>query len=303
VVLDPAVGGAGATGGVTGRVFPFGVAVPVGVRLSAGDRSFPIRTNERRRTMRGARAIPVGFLAALTVLVVGAPEAQAGWRLRRQRLWPGHASHAVSTTTVSGTTNGRASTEVFALLSLLKGNGRAWDAAFFTDVTSISVAEGFFYEEWRHEGSGVGEVELTADVTVEGEVDLVNADCAGAALGSTEFTSSLTSRIVAELHSSAGETGTGLLGNISFYTGPHGSGVGVNLVVGLGEGRYPDVDFDATGVDACPQSDFWRKHRTRGYVKVWADRGLDLWAEATAWEQGAVLSNLLLLSWPTCPTH
>ena len=146
--------------------------------------------------------------------------------------------------------------------------GYGWEEVPFCDVTVQTVAVATWHERWTYTGGGTGTASLEGSVHMEAELILENADCAGAALGFTEFKSNLTEPIVATLTDSAAETDEGSLGKVS--ASAYGVGLSVPVTVGYGEGEYPDEDDDA--VFAEEETDFvYRKHRSRAFIKLWSN--------------------------------
>ena len=209
-----------------------------------------------------------------------------------------------------GHTLGVATSAAYSNGTSCAGAGSAFDASWGCDVLNIANAIGLVNETWTYKAerepgqveggsssseASRGRATVTARVEVGGAAHLTNAACAAAALGYAEFTCSLTAPLEAKLLRSAGETRSGQLGTIG---GSHGGLSGsVNVSVGLGEGTYPDSDINATSAQDCLNY-FFIQHRSRAYIKVWANAGLDPLAECSAVMWGRVSASAVL---DTCP--
>ena len=209
-----------------------------------------------------------------------------------------------------GHTLGVATSAAYSNGTSCAGAGSAFDASWGCDVLNIANAIGLVNETWAYKAerepgqveggsssseASRGRATVTARVEVGGAAHLTNAACAAAALGYAEFTCSLTAPLEAKLLRSAGETRSGQLGTIG---GSHGGLSGsVNVSFGLGEGTYPDSDINATSAQDCLNY-FFIQHRSRAYIKVWANAGLDPLAECSAVMWGRVSASAVL---DTCP--
>jgi hypothetical protein len=152
-----------------------------------------------------------------------------------------------------------------------EGDGRAWDMDIGCEAqVRTAAATGIFFEAYK-DYCQVGEVQLTGSTQIQGNANLIGADCAGAALGYQEITSNvLTQPISAALTTSAGETLSGQIGNLQ--VGQEGLKLGVTIITGLGAGNYRDCDLDHGTVEA--QTDlFTYELKSRAYIKVWANSG------------------------------
>ncbi|MEZ5964722.1 MAG: hypothetical protein R3F56_12815 [Planctomycetota bacterium] len=202
----------------------------------------------------------------------------------------------VRCTNIFGSVLGYASSQAASNGNLAFGSGAAWDTSLGCDVLSIAVATGLTNRSFTYVGERQGEIEVNAVVDAQGVANLVDADCAAAALGYGEFSSNVTPTITAVLTASAGETGSNQLGSVrAAYSGIT---VAVNLSVGTGEGTYPDMDTNQIGNVVC-KNYYFVQHRARAYIKVWANEDLiGIIAECDADMTATVTSGTLLY---TCP--
>ena len=139
-------------------------------------------------------------------------------------------------------------------------------------------ATGVFGEEFFNECGG-GFASILAEVEANGVADLLDSDCAAAALGFAEVVSSLTGPVRAVLTQSMGETSQGQLGGVSGSYGGWGAHMPV-LQPGAGKGTYTDSDSNFGSSSGCV--DFFEyKVRSKAYIKVWANATL-LQASCTA---------------------
>jgi hypothetical protein len=102
---------------------------------------------------------------------------------------------------------------------------------------------------------------------IEGSAEIVNADCAAAALGYTEYTFQNENALVAVLKDSAGQSGANQLGSVA--AAHQGLGVAVNVTVGTGLGSYPDNDKNGHTYSANTAVLF-HKSRARGFIRCQA---------------------------------
>ncbi|HET6204302.1 MAG TPA: hypothetical protein VFI25_16035 [Planctomycetota bacterium] len=254
--------------------------------------------------MTRTAAIRTALAAAFLVLGSFADRASAGWQLIRRRIEPGFDRPAPQLCVALLGVLGEARAQVHAFPSVVVGLGSASDASFNCAPQSAAVATGLREETWRHKAPGQGSVEMWGEVRIKGRVDLLDADCAAAALGMTELTYGLGSQpfttIRAELGKSVAQTSQGLLGTVN--TSGSGPGFSIPFSVGLGEGTYPDEDHDETTGVECPCKSFYLKHRTHGSILVWANAGLlNAYAECAAREVGTVSTLAFLDTVLQCP--
>lgn len=201
-------------------------------------------------------------------VVIAAP-----WVRRTQQFTPGRdAPGDVTCVNLFGAVLGRASARAESDGSVASGRGSAWDTSLGCDVLNVAVATGLSSRSYAYVGTKTGEVEMNANVNATGRANLVDADCAAAALGYSEFSSNITPTITAILSQSAGQTSSSQLGNVGVAYG--GLQVGVNVTVGTGTGSYSDQDTNATNMVARTGY-YFLQHRARAYIKVWANE--DLW--------------------------
>ncbi len=221
-----------------------------------------------------------------------------------------YKSGVSGSTTIFGTINSKGWANAFADGDTAKGDGYAYDAAIGVEILKTAPAVGTHYCSYRYRGqagsssttgggssgssSSEGEVEMFGTVEVSGEADLINADCAAAALGYAQFETNIDANAYAVLETSAGETVSNKLGNLSIsYKGFGGS---VNIDPGQGTGTYNDSDNDADGDVTCT-SFFEVTHKTRAYIKVWANATFGS-AKCTADMSGSVSTTSHLLDCP-----
>ncbi len=177
---------------------------------------------------------------------------------------------------------GHARAQVKANALFVDGTGSAEDITPFCDVTAVAVALGHRHREWffiSFDRVTSGRAYASSSVWIHGFANIPNADSAAAALGYTRFSSSITNPIRAELSRSVAETGSGLLGDLGWETT-------VPITIGLGEGNYPDEDLESTANRICTDF-FFLAHTTKGYIKVFANGGLDF-AECDALVYGTI---------------
>ena len=219
-------------------------------------------------------------------------------------------------TNIFGVVLGRGRAKAVSTGTAAGGAGFAWDTSLGCDITVVAAATGLYNRTYRYiagpvgpvtpggptpkpiggGGSGQGEVELWARCEASGVANLLNADCAAAALGYSQFTSSLTSPIYAALNDSAAATGSYSLGNLQ--AAYNGLGVGINVNVGTGTGSYPDQDQNEIGQADCVNY-YFVQHRSRAYIKLWANEGLiGLGASANCRMGALVHSDSYLLDCP-----
>lgn len=199
-------------------------------------------------------------------------------------------------TNLFGRVLGYATSQAASNGNLALGSGEAWDVSLGCDVLSIAVATGLTNRSFTYVGERQGEIEVNASVDAQGVANLVDADCAAAALGYGEFSSNVTPTVTAVLTASVGETGSNQIGSVrAAYSGIT---IGVNVSVGTGEGSYPDMDTNQIGKVECGNY-YFVQHRARAYIKVWANEDLvGIIAECDANMQATVTSGTLLY---TCP--
>jgi hypothetical protein len=152
-----------------------------------------------------------------------------------------------------------------------KGFGHAWDTEVFCEAqVQTAAATGIFSETWR-DSCAVGEVRLSGHTIVAGRAGLIEADCAGAALGYQQITSNIFSTpIDAKLAHSAGETVVGQLGSLK--AGHDGLQLTYTITNGLGEGSYADFDQESR-FEEKHENTFTINFKSRAYIKVWANSG------------------------------
>jgi hypothetical protein len=129
---------------------------------------------------------------------------------------------------------------------------------------------------WQNACEAPGEVEFEGEVHISGTADLIEEECAGAALGYQMITTNIAGPLRAALNESAGETTPQELGTV---TAAHsGLGVSVPITVGSGVGTYMDSDQDVDAVLVCTDY-FTIESKARAYIKVRANSTLiDLFA-------------------------
>ena len=223
------------------------------------------------------------------------------------------APRGVICSNIFGMVLGRARAKATSSANRASGAGFAWDTSLGCDVQAAAAATGLYNRTYRYivgaggppttpggggptptnpgttTGSTGGEVEVWARCTAAGVANLNNADCAAAALGYSQFTSSLGTSIYAALQDSAAVTGSYSLGNLQ--AAYQGLGVGLNVNVGTGTGSYPDSDQNEVGQADCVNY-YFVQHRSRAYIKVWANEGLiGLGASADCRMVAAVMSQ------------
>lgn len=220
------------------------------------------------------------FLVTFPVLALGGrtpaqdsgtapPVGGGGWILVEHRVAPANdRDETECRNPIFGYLLGYAGASIASTGSWMSGFGNAFDGSLGCDVLAIAVGTGVESWTYKYVGEGTGDVELTASVQASGSVNLVNPDCAAAALGYTEFSSNISATITAVLTKSVAETGSNQIGSVGgAYKGIQAS---YNIVVGHGTGVYPDQDQDYLQAYKCTNF-FFKKHRARAYVKVWAN--------------------------------
>ena len=152
-----------------------------------------------------------------------------------------------------------------------QGSGWAYDRTPGCDVRAASTAVGVGSELWIYRGAGSPVIEYDMECSAAGEADLLNADCAGAAVGYAAVESpQFWKKGLARLDSSAGETVRQTLGSLKLEFG--GAGVSIPVTIGMGTGRYPDRDSDSV-VGVSQESWFSVVRKTEAQTVVWADGG------------------------------
>jgi len=247
-------------------------------------------------SLRKQRALPFRSVITSLALCLAASSGSAQWKLDDVTYVPFSDSDGQTCTTIFGSVLGWSSASTASNGAYAAAVGQAFDVSLNCDVTAQVGGTGRYSESWVWKGKkGEGWCKIKADLVTDGVVNLVNADCAAAALGFGEFSSNITPTVVAVLNKSAGETGSNQLGSVSAaYGGLQGS---YNVTVGTGEGSYPDNDTNGTNAQGCHDF-FTRQHRARGFMKVWANAGLDISAECNG-QMTATVKSVLILG--TCP--
>ena len=189
---------------------------------------------------------------------------------------------------------GRGQAKASSTGSFASGSGYAWDVSLGCDIAVAAAATGLYNRTYRYmvgavtpggpsggptpkpigggtTGPTQGEVELWGRCEANGFADLQDADCAAAALGYSQFSTNITSPIYAALNDSAAATGSYSLGNLQ--AAYNGLGVGINVNVGTQTGYYPDQDQNEIGHADCVNY-YFVQHRSRAYIKAWANIGL-----------------------------
>lgn len=177
------------------------------------------------------------------------------------------------------------------------GSGLAWDLDIGCEAqVRTAAATGIYSERWQ-DTCKIGDIEFYGHATITGKTNLIDDDCAGAALGYQQIKSNvLDTPIDAVLDKSAGETLAGQLG--SLRAGHSGLEVSVPITHGLGEGQYNDNDQDARFGYKCSNF-FTIEFKSRAYIKVWANSAFfDLVAAVDASMCG---SSAALVMLGTCP--
>lgn len=157
------------------------------------------------------------------------------------------------------------------------GSGLAWDIDIGCEAqVQTAAATGIYSEIWR-DNCNIGDIELIGHATIHGRANLIDDDCAGAALGFQQIKSNvLGAPITALLTQSSGETAAGQLGSVT--AGYAGLEVTVPINSGMGEGNYGDNDQEV-GTAYKENNLFTIDMKSRAYIKVWANSGfIDLYA-------------------------
>ncbi len=136
--------------------------------------------------------------------------------------------------------------------------------------TQEAQADGLHVCSWLYVATfeePLGEVEIFQTATIEGQVRLTNSHAAAAALGFCRASSSVGTLADAALLDSAAETVAGGIGDLSSaYCGePYLPNVS------LGNGLFPDSDFDSSGAVVCTNS-LVVEHRSCAFIRVAAAR-------------------------------
>ncbi|MEC7584172.1 MAG: hypothetical protein VYE77_07625 [Planctomycetota bacterium] len=221
---------------------------------------------------------------------------------------------------IFGSVLGRGQAKASSTGTFAHGSGYAWDVSLGCDISVAAAATGLVNRSFRYivgsvnpggpstpggptpkpggggTGSSQGEVELWGRVEAAGFANLKDADCAAAALGYAEFKTNITSPIYAPLHDSVAATGSYSFG--SLQAAYSGLGVGINVNVGTGTGHYPDQEQDEIGHADCVNY-YFVQHRSRAYIKAWANIGLiGIGASANCRMAARVTSESHLLDCP-----
>lgn len=221
--------------------------------------------------------VPKISLAAALTAVLAAPSV-AGWSKTTNQYAPSFpAAQADSCVNpIFGYVLGAANANTWSTGAAAHGDGFAWDVSLGCDVRVQNVATGFYLEAWTYTGEDEGWASTSGTVTATGVVKLLNADCAAAAIGYGQVTSSLFDLCAAKLDESAGETTSTGLGELSLEI--EGVGGSVPVTVSTGEGTYPDNDQDADVGQDCV--DFVKvKRKSRAQIEMYANSNIDIIGE------------------------
>lgn len=179
------------------------------------------------------------------------------------------------------------------------GSGYAEEWAALCDVSAQTGGTGIISKDYTWVGPpGHGFAKVKAWVSANGAVTLDKAESAAAALGWGEFSSNITPTITAILTKSAAETKTNVLGKVDAAFKGFGGSILVKVSTGLG--TFKDNDSDFTSAQKCTDF-FTRKHRGRGFMKVWADGGAFTGIARCHGSMSANVHSLLWLwKYPNC---
>lgn len=165
-------------------------------------------------------------------------------------------------------------------------------------LVQTARAEGTHTCRWLYlavVGQPIGEVEIFQTASIDGTVTTMNTHAIAAALGFCEASSSVGTLATAVLTDSAAETVAGGLGNLN------GAYCGEPFTpnVQLGQGTFPDSDFDSSGAVVCTGS-LITTHRSCAFIRVGARRtnASPGNAEGTASLDGICTTDALLFICP-----
>jgi len=155
-------------------------------------------------------------------------------------------------------------------------SGFAWDKTVPGDVTMHATRVGLRRRTWQNMASQKGRATVLSGVCrIDGEAHLIRAECAAAAVGFTEFSSTLTETVVAQLKNSNGQTQAQKIGDIKAEYEAWGvkfsGSFDINLTTGTG--RYPDSDAKTVAPKSECTNLFSAQHRTGSDLKCFADGG------------------------------
>lgn len=224
--------------------------------------------------------------------------AQACWELTGVFYSPDTDTPPGYVCTLVGVVTAKSTADAYANGFSSHGSGRAWDSNIGCEAkVRTAAATGLYLEMWRNMCEDEGEIEFFGQAEVSGAANLIEENCAGAALGYQQIRSNiLASPIDAVLTESSGETNAGELGDVSGALS--GLEVSLPITTGLGEGIYQDNDQDAQFDYECNDL-FTLELKSRAYIRVWANSPLiDLFADVRASMAGSS-SGVVLLG--TCP--
>jgi hypothetical protein len=165
--------------------------------------------------------------------------------------------------------------DVYAFPNRCGGTGLAFDALWDNEAGIVGVAEGYYLDVWEVAAGSDCHGRATLDMALEisGNVDLINPDCAGAALGYVRVESNIMNEpLYVALTQSAGETVPGTLGSGTMGIGIAYVGLGVSLTptVGTQAISYPEVVREPGFARKCVDT-FYVKTKTRAYLRLWAN--------------------------------
>ncbi len=155
-------------------------------------------------------------------------------------------------------------------ISGLSGNGicNAHDDSWGQDVAAQAVQTGLTDETWEYKGTRKSWAYDYVNPHISGQVNLINPDCAAAALGYADYYSTISGEITAFLDKSCAETEKDLIGDLSVAY--KGLGVTIPINIGVGTGIFQDDDQNSNFGYQETDWVFWRA-RVRPFVKAYAN--------------------------------
>lgn len=150
------------------------------------------------------------------------------------------------------------------------GRGKALDSGFPYEARCQRAVTGYISRSYQNLSAETcpGTAYFSGDMRIEGVANLLDADCAAAALGYVQLTSNISPEWFVKLDKSAGETVAKKLLGLGFsYTG---LSVQIEPMVSYGLGEYHDQD--AFSADAFANTDFFTfTSRARTFIGAWAN--------------------------------
>lgn len=242
-------------------------------------------------------ALLVGFLG-FTLATLGQQNmtpVDCEWRLMSNRFLPEDpvSAHDHKIDRLLGVPGAAGHASVFSTGNQVHGNGMAHDWDIGTSVKVAVNAQRLQLQTWDEISSEEGRATIfETTLEIEGEVNLQGLSAA-AALGYVEFECTISPTVTAALTKSVGQTAAGQL-DFTFDKWGLTIPVPVQLPVS-GEGLFKDKDNNAALDNQECLDRFSVRHRTRGDIEVFADKGfLGRQAKSKAKMKGRVESIIVL---------